>query len=101
MRRPACKSILALRSRSPEVCRKPSPDDRAAILTGFVLSRTTGLPNATGDIGNWSEGLGLASMFVEAGVIALSGWALFAVPFPRRAERPRHVAASRAERLPA
>jgi hypothetical protein len=73
----------------------------AAILTGFVLSRTTGLPNATGDIGNWSEALGLASMFVEAGVIALSAWALFALPFPHRAERPRAVVASRAERLPA
>src|SRR5436190_23906432 len=25
------------------------------ILTGFVLSRTTGLPNATDDVGNWAE----------------------------------------------
>src|SRR5690349_24477082 len=32
----------------------------AATLTGFVLSRTTGLPQATDDIGNWTEGLGLA-----------------------------------------
>jgi len=48
----------------------------ASVLVGFVLSRTSGLPDATGDIGNWSEGLGLASMFVEGCVIALSGVAL-------------------------
>src|SRR3954471_10726318 len=47
-----------------------------AILIGFVLSRTTGLPNATDDIGNWTEGLGMASMFVEGGVVLLSAWAL-------------------------
>jgi hypothetical protein len=56
-----------------------------ATLTGFILSRTTGLPNATDDIGNWSEGLGLASMFVEGAVIVLAGyaWAL-----ARRERRP-------------
>jgi hypothetical protein len=48
----------------------------AATLTGFVLSRTTGLPQATDDIGNWTEGLGLASMFVETGVIVLACYAL-------------------------
>jgi hypothetical protein len=42
----------------------------ASALIGFVLSRTTGLPNATGDIGNWTEPLGLASLFVEGAVIA-------------------------------
>jgi hypothetical protein len=47
----------------------------AATLTGFILSRTTGLPNASDDIGNWTEGLGLASMFVEAAVILLAGYA--------------------------
>jgi cytochrome bd-type quinol oxidase subunit 2 len=47
-------------------------------LAGYVLSRTTGLPNAKGDIGNWTEPLGLASLFVEAAVVALAG-AAFAV----------------------
>jgi hypothetical protein len=70
-----------------------------SILTGFVLSRTTGLPDATGDIGNWSEGLGLASMFVEAGVVALSGWALSALPFAR--PRPASALSVGAERVPA
>ncbi|MFL5335581.1 MAG: hypothetical protein ACJ8H8_20975 [Geminicoccaceae bacterium] len=44
----------------------------ASALVGYVLSRTTGLPNATDDVGNWTEPLGLASLFVEAGVVAVS-----------------------------
>jgi hypothetical protein len=44
----------------------------ASALIGFVLSRTTGLPNASDDIGNWTEPLGLASMFVEGGVVAVA-----------------------------
>jgi hypothetical protein len=43
---------------------------------GYVLSRTTGLPNATGDIGNWTEPLGLASLFVEGCLVALAGYRL-------------------------
>ncbi len=45
----------------------------ALTLVGFVLTRTTGLPNATDDIGNWSEPLGLISILVEA---VLVWWAL-------------------------
>ncbi len=37
-----------------------------AVLIGFVVNRTVGMPNATEDIGNWGEPLGLASLFVEA-----------------------------------
>src|SRR5437764_8319979 len=44
----------------------------ASAIAGFVLSRTTGLPNAKGDIGNWTEPLGLASLFVEGCLVALS-----------------------------
>jgi hypothetical protein len=40
------------------------------------LSRTTGLPGAMGDIGNWTEPLGLASLYVEACVFALSLYGL-------------------------
>src|SRR3954451_15701752 len=39
---------------------------------GYVLRRTTGLPDANDDIGNWPEPLGLASLFVEGGVVALA-----------------------------
>lgn len=41
----------------------------AGALAGYVLSRTTGLPSSSGDIGNWLEPLGLASLFVEAVVV--------------------------------
>lgn len=54
-------------------------------LLGFVLSRTTGLPSASGDIGNWSEPPGLAAMFVETLVIAVSAYALI---LARRERRP-------------
>ena len=40
-------------------------------LAGYVVSRTVGLPAATGDIGNWLEPLGLASLFVEGAVLLL------------------------------
>jgi hypothetical protein len=54
-------------------------------LIGYVLSRTTGLPGSTGDIGNWKEPLGLASLFVESGMVLLSGYAL---ALARREHRP-------------
>jgi vacuolar-type H+-ATPase subunit I/STV1 len=36
-----------------------------AVLIGFVINRTVGMPGATGDIGNWLEPLGFLSLFVE------------------------------------
>jgi hypothetical protein len=41
------------------------------VIVGYVLSRTSGLPQSTDDIGNWSEPLGMASLFVEGSVAAL------------------------------
>jgi hypothetical protein len=38
----------------------------SATVVAFVVNRTVGMPGATGDIGNWLEPLGLASLFVEA-----------------------------------
>jgi cytochrome bd-type quinol oxidase subunit 2 len=68
---------------------------------GYVLSRTTGLPNANGDIGNWTEPLGLASLFVEGGVVAVAGGAYLAtrrapaaVRSPRRPIAARSIQAS-------
>ena len=43
---------------------------------GYVLSRSTGLPGAMGDIGNWTEPLGLASLYVEACVCVLGLYGL-------------------------
>jgi hypothetical protein len=42
----------------------------ASALVGYVVNRTVGLPGATDDIGNWTEPLGLASLFVEGAVVA-------------------------------
>jgi hypothetical protein len=47
-----------------------------AAAVGFVYSRTVGLPGAADDIGNWSEPLGVAALFVEAAVLAIAGYAL-------------------------
>ncbi len=44
----------------------------AGALIGFVLNRTVGLPNATGDIGNWTEPIGLANVFVEGSILAIA-----------------------------
>ena len=72
----------------------------ASALVGFVLSRTTGLPNAHGDVGNWTEPLGLASMFVEAAVVLIASTAFVVgrrpAPAPAQrapARRPAGVAA--------
>jgi hypothetical protein len=90
------------------VTRGSSPLVRAAtgglalsVLTGFVLSRTTGLPNSTGDIGNWSDGLGLASMPVEGAVVVLSAWALVVLPWRRDARPSRATQPTGAQHLPA
>jgi hypothetical protein len=55
----------------------------ALAALGFVLSRTTGLPSATGDIGNWTEPLGLASLFVEGAVAAVAATAYGLLGGPR------------------
>jgi hypothetical protein len=55
---------------------------RGSAIAGYVVSRTTGLPNATGDVGNWGEPLGVASLFVEGTVVALSAYAYRATAKP-------------------
>jgi hypothetical protein len=44
----------------------------AVTFAAYAVSRTVGLPAAGDDIGNWAESLGLASLFVEGAVVALS-----------------------------
>lgn len=44
----------------------------AGPLAGFILTRTVGLPDATDDIGNWGEPLGIASMVVEGLLLLLA-----------------------------
>ena len=43
---------------------------------GYVLSHSTGLPGGTGDIGNWTERLGLASLYMAACICALGLYGL-------------------------
>ncbi len=44
-----------------------------ATILGYVLSRSTGLPGeGGGEVGNWWETLGLASLFVEGGLVLLA-----------------------------
>jgi hypothetical protein len=62
----------------------------ALVIVGYVLSRTTGLPQSSDDVGNWSEPLGMASLFVEGSLVALGSGVLLA----RRVRRERHVFAA-------
>jgi hypothetical protein len=43
-----------------------------ATLVGFVLTRTTGLPGATGDVGNWGETIAVWSLIAEGLVVVLA-----------------------------
>jgi hypothetical protein len=51
----------------------------ALALGGYAVSRTWGLPTSTSDIGNWTEPLGLAAIFVEGMLVAMSVWATAAI----------------------
>jgi hypothetical protein len=60
----------------------------ALILIGFILSRTSGLPAATDDVGNWREPLGLVSLVVETLLVCLGAGLLVPAGAPVRT-RPR------------
>jgi hypothetical protein len=59
----------------------------ALVIVGYVLSRTTGLPHSSDDVGNWSEPLGMASLFVEGSLVTLGSGVLLA----RQVRDERHV----------
>ena len=50
------------------------------LLAGYALTRLWSTPLDTQDVGNWSEALGLVALFVEGGLLVLSGYALRALP---------------------
>jgi len=54
-----------------------------AVLLGFIVNRTVGMPGATDDIGNWFEPLGLLSILVEGFVV----WQALAAVFSSRWNR--------------
>lgn len=65
------------------------------VVIGFCLSRTTGLPGDTADVGNWSEPIGIASLFVEGTLLALStavARGVFATAAPTAPPERRHAA---------
>lgn len=50
----------------------------AAIIVGYVFTRAASTPLDNQDVGNWDQSLGLASLFVEASLLALSVYAIAA-----------------------
>ncbi len=62
-------------------------------ILAFVYSRTVGLPGAADDVGNWTEPLGVASLFVETIVLGVAGYAVAAItPTRTTANRSRRLA---------
>lgn len=59
----------------------------AGPMTGFILTRTTGLPGATEDIGNWGEPLGIASLIVEGTLLLVAALEAARMHFARRGYR--------------
>jgi hypothetical protein len=55
----------------------------ALTLVGYVLSRTTGLPGDSFDIGQWLDPLGLSSLFVEGCVVLLGAYKILTTPLMR------------------
>ena len=47
-----------------------------AVILGYAFTRVVGTTFDNQDVGNWSCMLGLASLFVEAALLALSGFAM-------------------------
>src|SRR5450432_2071749 len=45
-------------------------------MLAYTLSRTTGIPGDSGDIGNWRCSLGLAALTVEAMILLVAGSAV-------------------------
>ena len=48
-----------------------------ATIVGYMLSRTTGLPASTDDVGNWSETLAVWAGVAEIVMVVLAGIVLF------------------------
>ncbi len=63
----------------------------AAPIAGYILTRSIAVPFDSADVGNWLEPMGLASLFVEAALIALCTDVLLAWP-RQRGDRDQSVA---------
>jgi hypothetical protein len=69
------------------------------ILIGYILSRTSGLPGATDDVGEWTEPLGLASMVVEGLLVCLAAGVMATSRMPA-ASAPARAAEAGGRRMP-
>jgi hypothetical protein len=65
----------------------------AGPFIGYILSRGPGLPGYTSDVGNWTEPLGLTSLFVEAALFVLAA-ALLRALWSARPEREQAAPAT-------
>ena len=64
----------------------------AGALGGYVFTRILSTPLDNEDVGNWACMLGLAALFVEGMLLALSGYAMSLAPRHARSETaPPHV----------
>jgi hypothetical protein len=54
-----------------------------AAIAGYLVTRIMSTPLDNQDVGNWSCMLGLAALFVEAALVAFSGYAMAAESVPR------------------
>jgi hypothetical protein len=70
----ACLILAAVMTRtSDDLAWAAAGGLAGAVLLGYVLSRSVGLPGFTDDVGEWSEAPGLASMVVESLLVFVTG----------------------------
>lgn len=62
----------------------------SSVIVAYVLSRTTGIPQDGGDIGDWGQPLGIAMLFVGGSLLALTANVLAGRLIP--AKRPAALA---------
>jgi hypothetical protein len=55
-------------------------------FTGYILSRTIGVPGDSGDIGNWGYRLGQVSLVVEASYVLIACVCLYRIYLAQRAD---------------
>jgi hypothetical protein len=73
----------------------------AAPIAGYVLTRSTAVPFAEGDVGNWLEPAGLAALFLEAWLVALAANTLRPAFWPETIEEDAAARNSDMEAPPA
>jgi hypothetical protein len=98
----ACLALAALMTRTSDDLAWVAAGGLAGmILLGYVVSRSVGLPGFTGDVGEWSEAPGLASIVVECLLVAVSGAVyLSRHPLGRAAAAPAEASTSGAAMRP-